>query len=103
MLESIVDKIKQKEEEANKKIINAKIKADYILKMAEKKRNVLIRKYESIEKELKEDLPKRAMNGAKKEIERIKNTEERKLDLELKNSEKKKKKAIQFVKDYLCD
>ena len=103
MLESVVDRIKQEEEEANKKITNAKIKADSILKMAEKKRNVLIKKYESIEKKLKEDLPKKAMNEAKKEIERIKNIEKRKLNLELKNSEKKKKKAIQFVKDYLCD
>jgi vacuolar-type H+-ATPase subunit H len=103
MLENIVNEIKRKEEESNKKVTNAKIKADSILKMVEKKRNYLIKKYEDEEERLKEKFLKRALDEAKKEIENINNTERRKLTLELKNAQKNEKKAIQFVKKYLCE
>jgi len=54
MLESIVNEIKRKEEEANRKIMNAKLKADSIVKMTEKKRSLLMKKYGDEEKKAKE-------------------------------------------------
>ncbi len=103
MLESIVEKIKLKEEESNKKILNAKLKADSILKMVENKRNALIKKYEKGESQEKENIMKKVFNEAKDEIERIKIEEKKKLDLELKKARENERKAIQFVKKYLCD
>jgi len=103
MLESIVNEIKRKEKEANRKIMNAKLKADSIVKMAEKKRSLLMKKYGDEEKRAKEKLLKQALDDAKKEIEKIKIEERKKLMTELKKAEKNEKKAIQFVKSYLCD
>jgi len=103
MLESIVNEIKRKEEEANRKIMNAKLKADSIVKMAEKKRSLLMKKYGDEEKKAKEKFLKQALDEAKIEIEKIKVEERKKLTNEIKKAEKNEKKAIQFVKNYLCE
>jgi vacuolar-type H+-ATPase subunit H len=103
MLESIVSQIKQKEEESNRKIMNARLKADSIIKMAEKKSNLLIKKYEDKMEKEKEGLIKQALDEAKKEIEKIKIEEKKRLVIEIKNAKKNEKKAIQFVKNYLCE
>lgn len=103
MLESIVNEIKRKEEEANRKITNARLKADSIVKMAEKKRSLLMKKYGDEEKRAKEKLLKQALDDAKKEIEKIKSEERKKLLIELKQAKNNEKRAIQFVKNYLCE
>jgi len=103
MLESIVNEIKRKEEESNRKIMNARLKADSIVKMAEKKRSLLMKKYGDEEKRAKEKLLKQALDEAKKEIEKIKVEERKKLVIELKRAKNNEKGAIQFVKNYLCD
>jgi vacuolar-type H+-ATPase subunit H len=103
MLESIVNEIKRKEEEANRKIANAKLKADSIVKLTEKKRSLLMKKYEGEVKKGKEKFLKQALDEAKKEIEKISVEERKKMTAEIKNAEKNEKKAIQFVKNYLCE
>jgi len=101
MLESIVNEIKRKEDEANRKITNARAKADSIIKMTEKKRSLLMKKYE--DKVKKENFLKQALDEAKKEIEKINIEERKKLMIEIKKAKNNEKKAIQFVKNYLCD
>ena len=103
MLESIVNEIKRKEQEVNRKIINARSKADSIIKMTEKKRSLLTKKYEDNVKKEKERFLKQALDEAKKEIEKINIEERKKLMLEIKKAKNNEKKAIQFVKNYLCD
>ena len=103
MLENIINEIKRKEEESDKKIMNAKLKADSLIKTAEKKRSLLIKRYKDRVKKEKENFLKKALGEAKKEIEKIKVEERRKLTIELKNAKKNEKKAVQFVKNYLCD
>ncbi|MCX6821963.1 MAG: hypothetical protein NTW30_04260 [Candidatus Aenigmarchaeota archaeon] len=103
MLESIVNEIKRKEQEVNRKIMNARSKADSIIKMTEKKRSLLTKKYEDNVKKGKEIFLKQALDEAKKEIEKINIEERKKLMLEIKKAKNNEKKAIQFVKNYLCD
>ncbi|MDI6826169.1 MAG: hypothetical protein QMD36_03175 [Candidatus Aenigmarchaeota archaeon] len=92
MLESIVNEIKRKEEESNKRIMNAKLKADSIIKTAEKKRNFLTKKYKDWVKKEKEKFLKQALDEAKKEIEKIKIEERKKWVIELKNAKKMRRK-----------
>ena len=101
MLESIVNEIKRKEDEANRKITNARAKADSIIKMTEKKRSLLMKKYE--DKVKKENFLKQALDEAKKEIEKINIEERKKLMIEIKKAKNNERRAIQLVKNYLCD
>ena len=103
MLENIVNEIKRKEEESNRKIMNAKLKADSIIKNAEKKRSLLLKKYKDKVKKEKEIFFKQALGEAKKEIEKMEIEKKKKLTDEIKNAKKNEKKVIQFVKKYLCD
>jgi vacuolar-type H+-ATPase subunit H len=103
MLESIVNEIKRKEQEVNRKIMNARSKADSIIKMTEKKRSLLTKKYEDNVKKGKERFLKQALDEAKKEIEKINIEERKKLMLEIKKAKNNERRAIQFVKNYLCD
>jgi vacuolar-type H+-ATPase subunit H len=102
MIEGIINEIRQKEQESNRKIMNARLKADSLVKTAEKKKKLLIKKCENEEKKIKEKLLKQALNDAKKEIEKIRVNEKRKLITEIKKAEKNEKKATQFVKNFLC-
>jgi len=103
MLESIVNEIKRKEQEVNRKIMNARSKADSIIKMTEKKRSLLTKKYEDNVKRGKERFLKQALDEAKKEIEKINIEERKKLMLEIKKAKNNERRAIQLVKNYLCD
>jgi vacuolar-type H+-ATPase subunit H len=103
MIESIINEIKRKEEESNRKIMDARLKADSIIKNAEKKRSLLMKKYKDKVKKDKKFFFKQALDEGKKEIEKMKIEKKKKLMNEIKNAKKNEKKVIQFVKKYLCD